>query len=245
MADRMGPRRQGRRAEPDHARDSARGGRAGEAGQDRDARQALCVRHPVLRRARLPAQHPGHAHRRAVRQQRAGVPRRAGHRRDRPGRHPVRRPGPHRRPHLGGRPLLQRPRARGDLRARPRQHGPGHGRPRRRVSSPRRASSAAACCSMRPSTAASTRCRSRPSTDSPGIVTADDVKAMVQAAGIDEIGEGDCVFLYTGHGDLWKNSEWPSLSAEEKAERRPRSSSPASRASAAAPASTSPSRRSS
>jgi kynurenine formamidase len=57
------------------------------------------------------------------------------------------------------------------------------------------------------------------STDSPGIVTADDVKAMVQAAGIDEIGEGDCVFLYTGHGDLWKNSEWPSLSPEERAER--------------------------
>ena len=54
-------------------------------------------------------------------------------------------------------------------------------------------------------------------TDSPGIITADDVKAMVQAAGIDEIGEGDCVFLYTGHGDLWKNSEWTSLSAEEKA----------------------------
>src|SRR5690606_3733725 len=45
------------------------------------------------------------------------------------------------------------------------------------------------------------------STDSPGIVTADDVKAMVEAAGIEEIGEGDCVFLYTGHGDLWKNSE--------------------------------------
>jgi kynurenine formamidase len=57
------------------------------------------------------------------------------------------------------------------------------------------------------------------STDSPGIITADDVKAMVQAQGIDEIGEGDCVFLYTGHGDLWKNSEWKSLSAEEKAER--------------------------
>jgi len=57
------------------------------------------------------------------------------------------------------------------------------------------------------------------STNSPGIITADDVKAMVQAAGIDEIGEGDCVFLYTGHGDLWKNSEWPSLSPEEKAER--------------------------
>ena len=57
------------------------------------------------------------------------------------------------------------------------------------------------------------------STDSPGIITADDVKAMVEAAGIEEIGEGDCVFLYTGHGDLWKNSEFKSLSAEEKAAR--------------------------
>ena len=56
-------------------------------------------------------------------------------------------------------------------------------------------------------------------TDSPGIVTAEDVKAIVQAQGLDPIGEGDCVFLYTGHGDLWKNSEWPTLSAEVKAER--------------------------
>jgi kynurenine formamidase len=53
-------------------------------------------------------------------------------------------------------------------------------------------------------------------TDSPGIVTADDVKAIVEAQGLEPIGEGDCVFLYTGHGDLWKNSEWPTLSAEEK-----------------------------
>jgi kynurenine formamidase len=55
--------------------------------------------------------------------------------------------------------------------------------------------------------------------DSPGIVSADDVKAMVKRQGLDEIGEGDCVFLYTGHGDLWKNSEWQSFSAEEKAKR--------------------------
>jgi kynurenine formamidase len=54
------------------------------------------------------------------------------------------------------------------------------------------------------------------STDSPGIITAEDVQAMVEAQGLDPIGEGDCVFLYTGHGDLWKNSEWPTLSAEEK-----------------------------
>ena len=53
-------------------------------------------------------------------------------------------------------------------------------------------------------------------TDSPGIITAEDVQAMVEAQGLEPIGEGDCVFLYTGHGDLWKNSEWPTLSAEEK-----------------------------
>ena len=57
-------------------------------------------------------------------------------------------------------------------------------------------------------------------TDSPGIVTAEDMEAMVEAQGLEPIGEGDCVFLYTGHGDLWKNSEWPTLSDEEKQRRR-------------------------
>src|SRR5215213_9110329 len=33
-------------------------------------------------------------------------------------------------------------------------------------------------------------------TKSPGIITAEDVKAMVKAQGLDEIGEGDCLFLY-------------------------------------------------
>ena len=56
-------------------------------------------------------------------------------------------------------------------------------------------------------------------TDSPGIVSADDVKAMVERQGLDPIGEGDCVFLYTGHGDLWLNGEWKSLDAAQKAER--------------------------
>lgn len=55
---------------------------------------------------------------------------------------------------------------------------------------------------------------------SPGIITAADVQAMVQRQGIAEIGEGDCVFLYTGHGDLWLNAEWKGLSPEEKAKRR-------------------------
>lgn len=55
-------------------------------------------------------------------------------------------------------------------------------------------------------------------TDSPGIITAADVKAMVKAQSLEEIGEGDCVFLYTGHGDLWKNSAWKAMSAEQRRE---------------------------
>jgi kynurenine formamidase len=57
-------------------------------------------------------------------------------------------------------------------------------------------------------------------TKSPGIITAADVQAMVKRQGLRDIGEGDCVFLYTGHGDLWSNAEWKSLSAEENAKRR-------------------------
>jgi kynurenine formamidase len=55
---------------------------------------------------------------------------------------------------------------------------------------------------------------------SPGIITAADVQAMVKRQGLAEIGEGDCVFLYTGHGDLWSNATWRSLPEEEKAKRR-------------------------
>ena len=40
------------------------------------------------------------------------------------------------------------------------------------------------------------------------------------------------MFLYTGHGDLWKNSEWPSLLGRGEGASGPRSSSRASRASA-------------
>ncbi len=53
-------------------------------------------------------------------------------------------------------------------------------------------------------------------TDSPGIVTAADVQAMVKAQGLAEIGAGDCVFLYTGHGDLWKNSAWKAMNTEQR-----------------------------
>ena len=54
----------------------------------------------------------------------------------------------------------------------------------------------------------------------PGIITDEDVKAMVEAQGIDPIGEGDCVFLYTGHGNLWDPKNWDSYDAAEKARRR-------------------------
>ena len=53
----------------------------------------------------------------------------------------------------------------------------------------------------------------------PGIITAKDVEAMVKRQGIAPIGEGDCVFLYTGHGDIWHPSKWDSFSAEEKQKR--------------------------
>jgi len=53
----------------------------------------------------------------------------------------------------------------------------------------------------------------------PGIITDKDVEAMVKNQGIAPIGEGDCVFLYTGHGDIWHPSKWDSYSAEEKQKR--------------------------
>lgn len=53
----------------------------------------------------------------------------------------------------------------------------------------------------------------------PGIVTDEDVRAMVKKQGIDPIGEGDCVFLYTGHGDIWHPSDWDSFDAAEKQKR--------------------------
>ena len=57
-------------------------------------------------------------------------------------------------------------------------------------------------------------------TDNPGIVTADDVTGMVAAQGLDPIGKGDCVLLYTGHGDLWSNAKWPAMSSEDRAAAR-------------------------
>ena len=53
----------------------------------------------------------------------------------------------------------------------------------------------------------------------PGIVTDEDIEEMVRRQGIDPIGEGDCVFLHTGHGNIWHPKEWDTYDAAEKARR--------------------------
>lgn len=55
--------------------------------------------------------------------------------------------------------------------------------------------------------------------EDPGIVTDADVRAMVERQGLGPIDEGDCVFLYTGHGDLWHPSDWDTFDAAEKTRR--------------------------
>ena len=53
----------------------------------------------------------------------------------------------------------------------------------------------------------------------PGIITEADIKEMIKRQGIAPIGEGDCVFLHTGHGDLWSPTEWDKFDTKEKARR--------------------------
>ena len=53
----------------------------------------------------------------------------------------------------------------------------------------------------------------------PGIITAEDIKKMVKRQGIDSIGEGDCVFLHTGHGNIWHPDDWDTFDAAEKTKR--------------------------
>lgn len=53
----------------------------------------------------------------------------------------------------------------------------------------------------------------------PGIVTAKDIDDMIKRQNIAPIGEGDCVFLYTGHGDIWHPKDWEGYDAAEKARR--------------------------
>ncbi len=53
----------------------------------------------------------------------------------------------------------------------------------------------------------------------PGIITDADIDQMIANQGIDPIGEGDCVFLYTGHGDIWHPKDWDKFDAADKASR--------------------------
>ena len=55
--------------------------------------------------------------------------------------------------------------------------------------------------------------------EDPGIVNDADVRTMIERQGLGEINEGDCVFLYTGHGDLWHPTDWDSYDAGEKTRR--------------------------
>jgi len=70
----------------------------------------------------------------------------------------------------------------------------------------------------------------------PGIVTADDVRGIMQMQGLREIAPGDCVALHTGQGNSWSNDRYKTIRPTSA---RPRgiSSTRASRASASAPAS--------
>lgn len=58
------------------------------------------------------------------------------------------------------------------------------------------------------------------SANDPGIINAKDVEEMVKRQGIAPISEGDCVFLHTGHGNIWHPSDWDKFDAAEKAKRK-------------------------
>jgi len=59
----------------------------------------------------------------------------------------------------------------------------------------------------------------RNSSDDPGIVTDTDIRTMLKQQGLKAIEAGDCVFLHTGHGDLWHPTNWDHFDAAEKARR--------------------------
>jgi kynurenine formamidase len=60
---------------------------------------------------------------------------------------------------------------------------------------------------------------SKPGIDDPGVISPADIDEMVRRQKIAPIREGDCVFLHTGHGNLWDPKNWDSFSPEEKARR--------------------------
>jgi kynurenine formamidase len=53
----------------------------------------------------------------------------------------------------------------------------------------------------------------------PGVITPKDIDDMIRREGIAPIAEGDCVFLYSGHGDIWDSKKWDTFDAAEKKKR--------------------------
>ena len=54
----------------------------------------------------------------------------------------------------------------------------------------------------------------------PGVVTADDLKAIFKRQGVAEPQPGDCVFLHTGHGNLWGNAVYKKMTPGQRARAR-------------------------
>ena len=50
----------------------------------------------------------------------------------------------------------------------------------------------------------------------PGIVTGEDVQAIVKAQGLGEIGAGDCVALHTDQGNNWSNDRYKTMTPEQR-----------------------------
>jgi len=50
----------------------------------------------------------------------------------------------------------------------------------------------------------------------PGIVTADDVRGIMQMQKLAEIGAGDCVALHTGMGNTWSNDRYKTMKSDER-----------------------------
>ena len=49
-----------------------------------------------------------------------------------------------------------------------------------------------------------------------GIINGDDLRAMVRAQGLAEIGAGDCVALHTGMGNSWSNDRYKTMTSEQR-----------------------------
>ena len=50
----------------------------------------------------------------------------------------------------------------------------------------------------------------------PGIVTADDVRGIMQMQNLREIAPGDCVALHTGQGNSWSNDRYKSMTGDQR-----------------------------